>query len=152
MNKRDDIIGFKTPQFSVEVEKGRLRLFAKASGESNPVYSHEQAAQAAGYRSLPVPPTFFFCLEMEREDPYDWFHTLAIPLGQVLHAGQSFQYFETACAGDIVHFSGDITEHYFKKEGALEFITHRNLVTSSEGSRVAEFDRRLVIRHPRSVQ
>ena len=43
---------------SLDVEKGRLRLFAKATGEKNPIYFDEAAAKAAGYPALPVPPTF----------------------------------------------------------------------------------------------
>ena len=62
-------IGYRTEPFTVEVEKGRLRMFAKAIGETDPIYTDEAAAQAAGYRSLPVPPTFLFCLEMEQPDP-----------------------------------------------------------------------------------
>ncbi|MGB1885591.1 MAG: MaoC family dehydratase N-terminal domain-containing protein [Gammaproteobacteria bacterium] len=139
-------IGYRTPEFDVEIEKGRLRLFAKAIGETNPVYSDEEQAKAAGYRSLPVPPTFFFCLEMEREDPYEWFSDLNIPLGKVLHAEQAFKYHHTVCAGDTVHFSGEIVDIYHKKGGRLEFLVHRNFV-SCEGKAVGEFDRTIVIRH-----
>ena len=40
-------IGYRSPPFEVEVEKGRLRLFAKALGEQNPIYYDETAAEAA---------------------------------------------------------------------------------------------------------
>jgi len=140
-------IGYRTPTFTVEVEKGRLRLFAKAVGETDPVYSDEATAQAAGYRSLPVPPTFYFCLEMEREDPYDWFAALNIPLGKVLHGEQAFIYRQTACAGDTLHFSGEVVDIYAKKAGALEFLVHRNFVASPAGEAIAQFDRTIVIRH-----
>ena len=45
-------IGKTFPSHTVEVEKGRLRFFAKAIGETNPVYFDEISAQAAGYPSL----------------------------------------------------------------------------------------------------
>ncbi len=54
-----NFIGYRPDPFDVEVEKGRLRLFAKAVGEDDPIYVDEQAAKAAGHRSLPVMPTFF---------------------------------------------------------------------------------------------
>lgn len=141
------VIGHQTPKFDVEVEKGRLRLFAKAIGERNPIYFDEAAAIAAGYASIPVPPTFFFCLEMERDEPYDWFHTLGIPLPKVLHGEQNFTYHSTACAGDILSFRGEVMDVYAKKGGALEFFVHRNFVSAHDGTPVAEFDRTLVIRH-----
>jgi hypothetical protein len=140
-------IGWRTPAFAVEVEKGRVRQFARAIGETDPVYLDEQAARAAGYASLPVPPTFLFCLEMERDDPYDWFAILGIPLAKVLHGEQRFVYRRVACAGEILRFSGEIVDRYEKKNGALEFVVQRNWIADAWGGAVAEFDRTLVIRH-----
>ena len=139
-------IGYRQPPFAVEVEKGRLRLFAKAIGETDPIYRDEQAARAAGYPSLPMPPTYLFCLEMERTDPYDWFHALGIPLGQVLHGEQSFTYHRTAHAGETLTFSAQLLDIYEKKNGALQFLVQRNFVTDATGQPVAEFDRTIVIR------
>ncbi len=139
-------IGYRQPPFDVEVEKGRLRLFAKAIGETDAMYSDEQAARAAGHPTLPVPPTFYFCLEMERADPYDWFHELGIPLGHVLHGEQSFTYHRTAYAGETLTFSAELLDIYEKKNGALQFLVQRNFVTDAEGLPVAEFDRTIVIR------
>lgn len=139
-------IGYRQPSFEAEVEKGRLRLFAKAIGETDPIYSDEQAARAAGHASLPVPPTFFFCLEMERADPYDWFHELGMPLGQVLHGEQSFTYHRTAYAGETLTFSAELLDIYEKKNGALQFLVQRNFVSDATGAPVAEFDRTIVIR------
>ncbi len=139
-------IGYRQPSFEAEVEKGRLRLFAKAIGETDPIYFDEQAARAAGHASLPVPPTFFFCLEMERADPYDWFHELGMPLGQVLHGEQSFTYHRTAYAGETLTFSAELLDIYEKKNGALQFLVQRNFVSDASGAPVAEFDRTVVIR------
>jgi hypothetical protein len=62
-------IGYVSAPFTTQVERGRLRFFAKAISETDPVYTDEAAARAAGHPALPVPPTFFFCLEMDRPDP-----------------------------------------------------------------------------------
>jgi acyl dehydratase len=142
------VIGWRGQPFEVEVEKGRLRLFAKAIGETDPVYSDEAAAQAAGHPSLPVPPTFYFCLEMERGDPYDWFGELGIPLGRVLHGGQAFTYHAPAWAGDTLRFESEVTAVWHKKGGLLEFLVQGNVVTNQHGQPIAEFERTLVIRHP----
>ncbi len=61
-------IGHVFPAFTAEVERGRLRFFAKAIGESNPIYTDEEAAKAAGYRALPAPPTFTSVLDQESPD------------------------------------------------------------------------------------
>lgn len=49
-------IGRTWGPWDVVVEKGRLRLLAKAIGETRPVYTDEAAARAAGYRSILAPP------------------------------------------------------------------------------------------------
>ena len=143
-----NLVGFRTPSFAVEIEKGRLRLFCKAIGETSTVYREEETALAQGFRSIPVPLTFLFCLEMEREDPYDWFKELNIPLQNVLHGEQKFTYHRIACAGDVLDFSGEVSDVYHKKDGMLEFLIHRNFVKdANSGHDVAEFQRTLVIQH-----
>ncbi len=140
-------IGAKAPPFDAEVEKGRLRLFAKAIGESDPIYSDEAAAQAAGFRSIPMPPTFLFCLEMEQPDPYRWFRDMGIPLPRALHGGQAFRYHRTACAGDVMTFASEIVDIYDKKNGALEFVVQDVHITDQNADPVADFCRTIVIRN-----
>ena len=48
-------IGHVMPSFEVLVEKGRLRFFAKATGQTDPVYSDEAAARAAGHPAWGTP-------------------------------------------------------------------------------------------------
>ena len=62
-------IGHTMPAFEVLVEKGRLKFFAKATGQTDPVYTDEAAARAAGHRAWPVPPTVLFCLQMVSPQP-----------------------------------------------------------------------------------
>jgi hypothetical protein len=40
-------IGTTLPKATLEIEKGRLRFFAKAIGETDPIYTDEAAAQTA---------------------------------------------------------------------------------------------------------
>ncbi|MDP6182373.1 MAG: MaoC family dehydratase N-terminal domain-containing protein [Gammaproteobacteria bacterium] len=140
-------IGSKAPPFEAEIEKGRLRLFAKAIGETDPIYSDESTARAAGYRSIPVPPTFLFCLEMEQPDPYRWFREMGIPLPHALHGGQAFRYLQTACAGDVLTFNSEVADIYDKKGGELEFVVQDVTITDQNGEPVADFRRTVVIRN-----
>ncbi len=63
------IIGQRVPEHTVDVERGRLRFFARATGQLDPVYTDVEAARGAGHRDLPVPPTFLLCLDSERPNP-----------------------------------------------------------------------------------
>lgn len=141
-------VGTKTPPHSVEVEKGRLVFFAKAIGEDNPVFRDEQAAKAAGFRSIPAPPTFLFCLNMmDQPDPFARYKEMGIDLGKVLHGEQSFKYYEPVCAGDKITFVGTISDIYVKKGGALEFIITDTTATNQKGALVAELRGVTVVRN-----
>lgn len=130
-------IGRVVSRHTAEVEKGRLRLFAKAIGETDPVYTDEAAARARGYPGLLVPPTFLFCLDMDA-DPYVWFPEVGLQLEQVLHGEQSFTYLEPCFAGDVLTFESRIDDIYDKKNGALEFIVKSTSVHNQAGAHVAQ--------------
>lgn len=140
-------IGHELPRYTVDVEKGRLRFFAKAIGETNPIYSDEAAAREAGHRALPVPPTFFFCLEMDAPNPAAVRELLGIDLGKVLHGEQSFTYHAMAYAGDRLSFEQRISDIYDKKGGALEFVVRDTKVTNQDGRLVAELRGVTVVRN-----
>ncbi len=141
------IIGKEFPPLTVDVEKGRLRFFAKAIGETNPVYSDEAAAKAAGHPSLLMPPTFLFCLEMEQPDPYAWFEGTGIELPRILHGEQSFTYHRAAYAGDTLTFASRIVDLYDKKKGALEFVVRETRVTNQKGEHIADIRNTIVQRN-----
>jgi len=131
-------IGHTMPKFSATVEKGRLRFFAKAIGETDPVYSDEAAAQAAGHPGLPVPPTFLFCLEMESPDPAAIRNLLGLDYRRLLHGEQGFTYHRMAYAGDVLSFEQRIEDIYDKKGGALDFVLRKTRVTNQRGEHVAD--------------
>jgi acyl dehydratase len=140
-------IGHQLPRYSVQVERGQLRFFAKATGQADPVYSDEAAARAAGHPALPVPPTFLFCLEMDAPNPAALRELLGIDLGKVLHGEQNFNYHALAYAGDTLSFEQRIADIYDKKNGALEFVVRETRVTNQHGALVAELRGVTVVRN-----
>ena len=131
-------IGHVLPRYTVDVEKGRLRFFAKATGQTDPVYIDEDAARAAGHPGLPVPPTFLFCLEMEAPNPAAIRELLGIDYRRLLHGEQGFTFHAMAYAGDTLRFEQRIDDIYDKKGGALEFAVRKTRVTNQRGELVAE--------------
>lgn len=139
--------GLSLPPHSVTVEAGRLRFFAKAIGETNPVYVDEEAARAAGYASLPVPPTFLFSLDNEKPEPFAWFDEVGLDLRKVLHGEQSFTYHRVPVAGETLTFSSRIADIFDKKNGALEFVVKETRVTDAAARPVAELRSTIVQRN-----
>lgn len=131
-------IGLVTPSHTVDVEAGALRFFAKAIGETDPVYTDAEAAKAAGHRGLPVPPTFLFSLNLQAPDPFALVTALGVDLRRVLHAEQGFTYHAPCYAGDRLTFTTTVADIYSKKGGALEFVVQKTAVTRDQDELVAE--------------
>lgn len=141
------LIGQSLGVTQAEVEKGRLRFFAKAIGETDPIYTDEAAAHAAGHRALPVPPSFLMCLEGEgRDTDHIVQEIFGFDLGRILHAEQSFTYHRLAYAGDVLTFDTQVVDVYQKKGGALSFVVQQTRVTNQLGEHVADIRSSLVQR------
>jgi hypothetical protein len=93
-------IGYETPASELALDRTRLRFFAKAIGETDPIYTDPAAARTAGYADLPAPPTFLFAAELDSGAIDTLLGQLDIPLRKLLHGEQSFTYHRAACAGD----------------------------------------------------
>lgn len=141
-------IGRILEPISMEIERGRLVAFARAIGQQDPVFSDLDAAMKAGYRDLPVPPTFLFAIELEAADPFAWATEMGIDLRFVLHGEQRFDYHSVAYAGERLTATPRIDDIYSKRGGALDFIVKRTAVTDEAGQSVADLTTVIVVRNP----
>jgi hypothetical protein len=140
-------IGTRSEPLTTNIERGRLAFFARAIGETNPIYSDIAAAQKAGYPDLPVLPTFYFGLLLETADPFAWLTDLGVDLRDLLHGTQSFLYRGAAHAGDRLTLTTEITDVYEKRGGALEFLVRETQIVRSDADAVATLVETLVVRH-----
>lgn len=140
-------IGLDLEPLVVDVEKGRLRFFAKATGQNDPIYLNDDAARAAGYPALPASPTFLFSLELESPDPFRMFDILGVDLTRILHGEQAFTYRQPICAGDTITLKSKIIDIFDKKNGAMEFIVQTTTATNQHGENVGEATRTIVVRN-----
>jgi acyl dehydratase len=139
-------IGHVIPPHSATVEVGRLRLFAKATGETRPEYVDEGAARAAGHPGIPAPPTFVLALDMELPDPFLWLTSLGADLKQVLHGGERFVYFAPIYAGDRLTYSSRIGDVVQRGGGKLTFVVKETVVTNQHGAKVAEMRGNVIVK------
>lgn len=147
------VVGTAQPERTVTIERGRLQMFALAIGETDPVYVDVDAARAAGHPDLPVPPTFYFGLNLGRGADADmrWMADLGIDVRHILHGDQTFTYQDVAHAGDELVLAPRITDVFSKKGGALQFVVRRTAVRRVDGSPVAELTETIVVRQPVEV-
>jgi acyl dehydratase len=140
-------IGHELKASVLTLDRTRLKYFAKAIGETDPVYLDTAAAQAAGYVDIPAPPTFLFAAELDSGATDQLLIDLNIPLSKLLHGEQSFRYHKHVCAGDTVTVQSTINDIYDKKGGKLEFAVKDSRVTNQHGELVAELRTVLAVRH-----
>lgn len=140
-------IGKSFDPLVVDVEKGQLKFFAKATAESNPIYTDETAAKAVGYSALPAPPTFGFSLNLSKPNPFDNFVALGIDLNRMLHASQEFEYIAPILAGDTITLKESVKDIYDKKDGALEFVIFITRATNQKNEHVLSMTNTIVVRN-----
>ncbi|MCU1456687.1 MAG: hypothetical protein JWL73_779 [Actinomycetia bacterium] len=132
------VIGKPTGAWKVTVERGPSERFAAAVTDENPVYSSLEAAKAAGFDNVPVPPTYSFAQgywgsfsEQQPPDPtggQNPMHSLMGALfakgGLVLHGEQEFTYHRPIQVGDVLDGAGVVTNLYEKdtEKAVMTFI------------------------------
>ncbi|VTS57335.1 (3R)-hydroxyacyl-ACP dehydratase subunit HadA [Gordonia terrae] len=141
------ILDVESPTVVADIERGRIRQFATAIGECDPIHHDRDAAVAAGHPDVLAPPTFLFGLELENSDVFGDLAAHGVDLGTVLHGEQRFRYFADVHAGDTVGFATRYVDAYSKAGGALDFLVRRTTVSRGDEV-VAELESVSVIRNP----
>ena len=98
------------PPIRVRIEHGPVRLFARAVKDPNPLYASARAAKAAGFSSVPCPPTFTFVMTHAGAAPDLQPGARAEPTtpdltagrGLYLHGEQEFVYHRHPVVGDVL--------------------------------------------------
>ena len=125
-------IGAESETRTIFIERGPLKFFAKATGETNPIYFDLDAAKAAGHPDLPVPPTYSFTLGLLAPSQKGSLKELGIDIGKVLHGEQAFTYHKPLHAGETVTLRTRIADIYDRRGGALEFVVFETDVFDGE--------------------
>jgi len=139
------IVGYAWPAWEVEVEAGRLRLLAKAIGETRPMHTSVEGARAAGYRSIVAPPTFAFCLLADSPVGPGYLADVGIPIARVLHGEQQFTFHQLLCAGDRVRVTRRVADAYEKKGGALRFVVLESEVRMADTGALVATGRQVMV-------
>ena len=127
--------GKSYPAQPYEVGKEKIREYAQAVGEDNPVYYDRDAARQAGFRDIPAPPMFAVvyswpAITQTAIDP-----ELGMDLARLLHGGQEFAWQEPVCAGDTISTEASIKDIFARGDNA--FYVFETLSRNQDGQEVA---------------
>ncbi len=122
--------------YLVGVEK--VREFAVAIGDSNPLSRDRAAARAAGYQDLVAPPTFAIAVVARAQDAVLFDPGLGLDFSRVVHGDQRFRYVRPIVAGD--ELSCTVVIESIKTLGSNEIIGLRSDISdASDGQVVTAF-------------
>jgi acyl dehydratase len=88
------------PSPAYEVGREKIREFATAVGDTNPVYHDPAVAQAHGYADIIAPPTFAIVISMKVTEQILFDPSLGLDYSKVVHSDQRFVYERPITAGD----------------------------------------------------
>ena len=97
-----DAIGKTYPDTSYAVGREKIREYAHAVGETNPLYLDVDAARAAGYADVVAPPMFAVVYAGRSITPALFDPEVGIDFARMLHAGQEFRWGPVVVAGDEI--------------------------------------------------
>jgi acyl dehydratase len=94
------------------VGREKIKEYARAVGETNPVHLDVQAARAAGYADVVAPPMFavVYCAQSMGPPLFDPEIELNFPL--MVHGGQEFEWGPLVVAGDEITTVARVKEIY----------------------------------------
>jgi acyl dehydratase len=131
----DDSANGKTyPVFEYEVGKEKIREYAFAVGEDNPVYFDRQAAKEAGFRDIPAPPMFAVVYSAGSVGPAVLDPEVGINFVMMVHGGQEFVWSEPVCAGDTISTETRVADIH-EKDGRAYYV-FESVSTNQEGQEV----------------
>jgi len=108
-------LGKKYPAFVYEVGKEKIKEYARAIGDTNPLYLDDEKAKASKYGNIIAPPTFcvVYCAGIIGQLLLD--KELALNLMMLVHGEQEFEFGEVVRSGDIITSECEISQIFEKK-------------------------------------
>ncbi|MGM1061566.1 MaoC family dehydratase N-terminal domain-containing protein [Saccharothrix sp. Mg75] len=126
------------------VSREKIREFAGAIGDPNPVYRDPHAARAAGYADVIAPPTFAAAITRGAFESLVADPALGFDHARMVHGEQTFHYRRPLVAGDLVNDTVSVTDITTRLGSG--FLTLRHEITTTEGEPVLTATALLVVR------
>ncbi len=140
--------GKEFPPFTVHVERGRIKEFARAIGDLSPLYLDDAVGRASPSGDIIAPPTFPVTFRDESHETGAFLAELGTDISRLLHGEQEFEHFKPIRPGDTLLCRTRIADIYEKtgKSGPMAFVVRETVVTDQDNDIVTRIRHITVVR------
>ncbi len=134
MAVKTQAIGKTYPPTSYAVGREKIREYAYAVGETNPLYLDPDAARAAGHADVVAPPMFAVVYAGRSITPALFDPEVGINFANMLHAGQEFEWHGLVVAGDEIATTTEVKD--ISERGGMGFYEFETVSRNQRGETV----------------
>jgi acyl dehydratase len=131
---KTDAVGKTYPPTSYAVGREKVREFAAAVGEENPLHHDPDAAREAGYADVVAPPMFAVVFGGRAMAPALFDPEVGIDFSRMVHGGQEFVWGPPVVAGDEIATGVEVKD--VAERGGLQFFVFESRSTNQNGETV----------------
>jgi acyl dehydratase len=128
------VIGRTYEPTTYAVGREKVREYAAAVGETNPLHLDVEAARAAGYDDVVAPPMFAVVYAARSVGPALFDPDVGIDFARMLHAGQEFVWGPPVVAGDEVTTTASVKD--IAERGGMNFYVFESVSENQRGDTV----------------
>ena len=142
------VLGKEFPPYVVTVERGKIKEFARAIGDTNPLYLDDRVGQASEFGDVIAPPTFAITFRDEANDTHAFLRELGTDISRLLHGEQEFELFRPLQPGQIYTCRAKVVDIYEKsgRTGPMAFVVRETSITDHTNEIVATMRSTSVVR------
>jgi acyl dehydratase len=127
-------VGKSFPPVTYAVGREKVREYAHAVGETNPVHLDVEAARAAGYADVVAPPMFAVVYSGPAIAPGIFDPEVGIDLARMVHGGQEFVWEAPVVAGDEIETTASVKD--ISDRGEMRFFVFKSVSRNQRGETV----------------
>jgi acyl dehydratase len=129
-----EAIGKTYEPVTYAVGREKIREYAGAVGETNPLYHDLDAARAAGYADLVAPPMFVVVYASRAIVPAMFDPEVGLNFAMMVHGAQEFRWDELVVAGDEITTTASVKD--IADRGGMGFYVFETVSENQRGQPV----------------
>jgi acyl dehydratase len=134
MPVKTEAIGKSYEPVLYAVGREKIREYASAVGETNPLHHDLEAAREAGYADVVAPPMFAVVYAGRSVAPALFDPDVGLNFARMLHAAQEFRWGPVVVAGDEIRTTASVKD--ISDRGGMTFYVFESVSTNDDGETV----------------